>query len=95
MDALITCACRLLYGGPRIRWMIHSHCYVDGGAFTSTVLPCGAVEEADEVLAAIERAEKRPGPILVNLKGHGSLVMAETLDELEGLQFRHTHPSLG
>jgi len=77
---------RLYAALPRVRWMVHSHCYVEGAAVTARVLPCGAVEEAGEVLEAIAGKESEE-PILVNLKGHGSLVMARDLESLVGVKF--------
>lgn len=77
---------RLYAALPQVRWMVHAHCYVEGAAMTARVLPCGAVEEADEVLEAIAGRESLE-PIVVNLKGHGSLVMARDLESLVGVKF--------
>lgn len=40
---------------PNINYMIHSHCYIDGAPFTSYALPCGAIEEVEEIIELVKR----------------------------------------
>ncbi len=65
---------------PNVHFMIHGHAYVEGGAFTSNKVPCGYVEEFDEV------KELFPDPnqtnFTINLKGHGCLILSDSLDYL-------------
>lgn len=75
---------------PNINYMIHSHCYIDGAPFTSRPVPCGAVEEVGEVTSALE---KEYGTLeleryVINLIGHGSIVMSRDLEGLTGLQYK-------
>lgn len=78
---------------PNIRYMIHSHCYLKNAVFTSYAIPCGAIEEVDEVLMAID--EKCGGrdktKYCINLRGHGSIVMAGSLDELKNNEYMGRH----
>lgn len=70
---------------PRINYMLHAHVYVEGAPFTSAAIPCGALEEADAILALID-----PGCSVaaVNLRGHGSLVLAEQVDAFRQVTYR-------
>lgn len=33
--------------------MIHSHCYIENAPYTEMSVPCGAIEEVDEILNVI------------------------------------------
>jgi len=81
------------YHFPRINYLIHGHVYVrDGAAMTSRPIPCGAVEEFDEVLDCHRKHALffgTPGErFLVNLKGHGFVAGAATVEQLRGLKFK-------
>lgn len=81
---------RLYQNLPNIRYIIHSHCYIAGATFTSKSIPCGAIEEVDEVLRVIDDKYKtRTGSFYaINLKGHGSLLMAKCVDAMStGFQY--------
>ncbi len=64
---------RLYEALPNINYMIHSHCYIEDALFTKTAIPCGAIEEFDEVMNIIDD-NKQPFYKL-NLIGHGSIIM--------------------
>jgi len=61
-----------------IRYMLHSHTYIEGREFTSRLVPCGAIEEFFEIVKLYPSRDTEK--ILINLRGHGSLVMLSTLD---------------
>lgn len=68
---------KLYHNLPNIRYMIHSHNYIRNAPFTLTPIPCGAVEEADEILHVIDKEYTRyTNCCAVNLIGHGSVIMA-------------------
>ncbi|HLC78746.1 MAG TPA: class II aldolase/adducin family protein [Candidatus Nanoarchaeia archaeon] len=76
----------LLYQSyPKIRYMLHSHTYVKGAPFTERVIPCGAIEEFYEI------REKFPnrglGKLLINLRGHGSLVLSSEIEDMEDIDY--------
>ena len=75
---------RLYQALPNINYMVHAHCYAEGAPFTERCVPCGALQEVDEVLAAIGRSGDGPDvrAYAVNLRGHGCILMAATLDEM-------------
>lgn len=70
---------------PNVKYMLHGHVYVQGAPFTKNVVPCGALEEAEEIIALF------PNPqtvnVAVNLKGHGSLLMVNDVRELENIPY--------
>ena len=74
---------------PNIKYMIHSHCYVEGAKFTTTSIPCGAIEEVDEVLKFIDENYHTRGldQYFINLKGHGSIIMGKTLDDINNCTY--------
>jgi len=71
---------------PLINFIIHSHTYIQGGALTSRAIPCGAIEEFFEIIQIVPyRYETN---IQINLKGHGSLVMVQKLDDLKSIEYQ-------
>lgn len=80
---------RLYDALPNIRYIIHSHCYIDGATFTRKSIPCGAIEEVDEVLNLIDEfvGGRNLHLYTINLKGHGSLLMASDISLLQGVSY--------
>jgi hypothetical protein len=80
---------RLYDALPNIRYMIHSHCYIDGAIYTSKSIPCGAIEEVDEVLGLIDNTYglRNLDYYAINLKGHGSILMASNASMLHDVQY--------
>lgn len=65
---------------PNINYMVHGHVYVDGAPFTESKVPCGFLEEFDEILSVYpSQAEE---VVVVNLRGHGCLIMTNTVEQL-------------
>ena len=76
----------LLYQHYRqIKYMLHAHVYVRGAPMTNSVLPCGAIEEAQEIIDVF------PDPNIqsfrINLRGHGSLVAASNIDQMRDMPY--------
>ena len=69
---------------PHIRYMLHSHTYVEEAPFTANVLACGDLREAAEVMLLVN-----PGAsfFAVNLRGHGSLVGASAPEMLRYVKY--------
>lgn len=75
---------------PNINLIVHSHCYVKNAPFTSMPVPCGALEEIDEVLEVIEKYYSNDRTLnyyAINLKGHGCLVMGNNLTIMKQTSF--------
>jgi hypothetical protein len=83
---------RLYDALPNIRYMIHSHCYIENAPFTKKSIPCGAIEEVDEVLSLIDKKWGRDHFLYcINLKGHGSIVMAKDAAMLNHIRYVGRH----
>jgi hypothetical protein len=69
----------------RARYMLHSHTYVQGGVWTRSPIPCGAMEEAMTVM----NVQRLPSSVnfSVNLLGHGSLSVGDSPDFFRGLKW--------
>lgn len=70
---------------PNINYMIHSHCYIEGAPFTRKPLPCGAIEEVEEILKLLEKEydnDFNKDFYLINLIGHGSIMMSKNPEQL-------------
>lgn len=74
---------------PQINYIVHAHDYIDGAPFTTKSIPCGAMEEVDEVMRAIRKYYNDTTlPVYrLNLKGHGSLLMASTVEGLKNMHY--------
>ncbi len=77
---------RLYRALPKINYMIHSHTYIEDAPFTANMIPCGGLEEVDEVLNAIGDNRNKDF-YAVNLIGHGSIVMSSTIEKLTNIQY--------
>lgn len=72
-----------------INYMIHAHCYIKDAKFTKKVLPCGAVEEADEIFDFVKdnyNNDFERDFYVINLIGHGSLMMSSDIDKLKNVE---------
>ena len=70
---------------PNINYIIHAHCYVKNAPFTNLALPCGAIEEAQQILEQIKN--KSTDFVAINLKNHGCVVMSKTIKNFNNVQF--------
>lgn len=81
---------RLYERYPKARYMLHAHVYIKDAPFTEKAIPCGAIEEFDEIEAATDKWEDYwtpPCNFALNLIGHGSIVIADSLDYLRSVQY--------
>ena len=75
-----------LYGMfPRINFMLHSHTYVADAPFTTKIVPCGALQEVDEIQAIVPSAQCNW--FFINLRGHGSLCAVEQYSMLSNIRY--------
>ena len=75
---------------PSINYMIHSHCYVNGGYYTDMPVPCGSLDEIDVVEKVIEKNYSNNHNLTsykINYLGHGCLLLASTIQELKDNTF--------
>ncbi len=67
-------------------YMIHAHVYLEEPTFTTTeCIPCGAVEEFKEIVNAVP--DKEAINFGINLKGHGSLIIADSVEAMKKFTF--------
>lgn len=80
---------RLYQTLPNIKYMLHSHCYIEGAAFTTKTIPCGAIEEVDEILNFIDShyGKRNENFYAINLIGHGSILMTATVEQMDGVNY--------
>ena len=76
---------RLYQALPNINYMIHTHCYVKDAPFTCECIPCGALEEVEQVLNTIE--DRDVIFHVVNLRGHGSIIMSDNIEKFDDIKF--------
>lgn len=64
-----------------IKYIIHGHAYVKDGIFTVNKIPCGYVEEYEEIKELI--GDKNAANFKINLRGHGCIILADNMKYLE------------
>lgn len=79
---------------PNIKYIIHSHCYVENAPFTNMPVPCGALDEITEVMDSIKKDYDNNLNLnyyAINLKGHGCLIMGNDVNILKKTKFLTRH----
>lgn len=77
-----------------INYIIHSHCYVKDAPYTNVPVPCGALDEIDEVINVIKKDYDNNYELnyyAVNLIGHGCLIMGKDVNVLKNTKFITRH----
>jgi hypothetical protein len=69
----------------KVKYILHSHTYIAGAPTTAHFVPCGAIEEVEEIKAL--NSNPNATNFCINLKGHGSLVLADSLDYLASVKW--------
>jgi len=77
---------RLYEQFPRVNYILHSHEYVEGAPFTEVVHGSEALQEVDEILKVLGDNPETKN-VAVNLRGHGSIVLAADLDYLDNVPY--------
>jgi len=73
---------------PFIKYMIHSHVYIENAPFTERMVPCGGLAEVGEIMKVINKNAGNSGHYYaINLKGHGSIVMASDVAFLKHIPY--------
>jgi hypothetical protein len=83
---------------PWVNYMLHSHVYIENTPFTERMIPCGAMQEVEEITKMIDNGKARHDNVFtwmppsyetisLNLKGHGSLVMSDHPYGLSHIQY--------
>lgn len=77
---------RLYHLYPAVRYMMHSHVYVDGAPMTKKVIPCGAMNEVADIMEMVIPSKEATN-FSINLKGHGSIVFADSIDYIKSVKY--------
>lgn len=74
---------------PMINYILHAHDYIDGAPFTATSIPCGAIEEIDEIMQAIRKhyGDTNQNVYKPNLRGPSSFLMGATVADLYNVHY--------
>lgn len=73
-----------------INYMMHAHVYVKDGTFTEHPVPCGAIEEVDEILNLIDKkygGDMSRSEYKINLIGHGCLIMGSSPEYIREAEY--------
>lgn len=79
---------------PNINFIVHSHCYAEGAPFTKIPVPCGALDEIDEVVNVIKNFYNNDFSLnyyKINLIGHGCLIFGNSLDDMKNTNYITRH----
>ncbi len=68
-----------------IKYMIHGHVYVEGAELTDHKIPCGFIEEFDDIVNFVTDSETEE--FAINLRGHGCLIACSNLDFFDSIKF--------
>ena len=71
---------------PNINYMIHAHVYFKQAPFTRSMVPCGGLEEVDEIMFVIGD-DKEEDFYAINLIGHGCIIMANRVEQLRNISY--------
>ncbi len=69
---------------PNINYLLHGHVYIYNAPHTTQLIPCGALEEAREILNIVPAATTR---FSLNLAGHGCIIGSDRPEGLKGHLF--------
>jgi hypothetical protein len=64
--------------------MVHGHAHARDWRSTQNYVPCGDMREINEVAALM----KLDGKGVINLRNHGFLMFASTIEEMESLAYQ-------
>jgi hypothetical protein len=71
---------------PQVNFMLHAHVYVEGAPFTKMAVPCGALEEINEIMDLANHYNFSDN-FSMNLIGHGCLICAKDFEYFDSLTF--------
>lgn len=74
---------KLYHTLDHINYMLHSHCYIENAQYTNTAIPCGAIEEYDQVMKLLNqlKIDTHKDQYRINLIGHGSILMWNNMQQ--------------
>lgn len=79
---------------PNVNFIVHSHCYAKDGYFTKTPVPCGALDEIDEIVEVIQNHYGNNYSLdnyKINLNGHGCIILSNSIKLLKQTKYITRH----
>jgi hypothetical protein len=71
-----------------INFMLHSHVYIENAPFTQKMIPCGGLEEVEEILSTVLANDlSKEDSFAVNLLGHGSIIFMVSPEQYHNYSF--------
>lgn len=77
-----------------INFIVHSHCYAQDGYFTKTPVPCGALDEIDEIINVVKNNYENNYNLnyyKINLNGHGCIILSNSIELLKQTKYVTRH----
>ena len=77
-----------------INYIIHSHCYAADAPFTKMPVPCGALDEIDEIENVIKEYYNNDYSLnyyKINLVGHGCIIFGHSIDDMKQTKYITRH----
>lgn len=68
-----------------VNYIVHGHVYAKDAPFTKNHVPCGYLEEVEEILE--QQPDVNATNFCINLKGHGCIVLAASPDFINSVEF--------
>lgn len=74
---------------PNINYMIHAHVYARNAYMSINALPCGALEEIDDInnTVKLNNLDYNGTKYVFNLKGHGCIIMGATIEDVKDILY--------
>lgn len=74
---------------PKVKYIIHGHVYIVGAPFTKHKIPCGYIEEFNDVKKVITNwfPKEQEANFDINLYGHGCLILADDLGFFSTIEY--------
>ena len=79
---------------PNVNFIVHSHCYAKDGYFTKIPVPCGALDEIDEIVKVIKNNYENNyflDNYKINLNGHGCILLSNSVNLLKQTEYITRH----
>jgi acetone carboxylase gamma subunit len=71
---------------PKINYILHGHVYLHATSLTEYMIPCGSLEEVEEISKCNNYGSY--SSFRINLKGHGFIALADTVERLKEMTLR-------
>lgn len=72
-----------------VNFILHSHEYIDGAPYIEKSIPCGAIEEVNEIIKIINKHyDNNSNLYIINELGHGSIILSNNIELLKNIKIK-------